>query len=54
MRPEWGNLAPGQSRETWGQEESGLGLMSHGVKQREESKGWVIQGPWDSPALWGG
>lgn len=30
---------------------SGLGLMSHGVEQREESKGWMIQGPWDSPAL---
>lgn len=40
--------------ERWGQKESGLGLINHQVEQRKESKGWVIQGPWASPALWGG
>lgn len=34
-------------------QEQGLGLMSQGIGEREESQGWVTHGPWDSLALWG-
>ena len=38
-------MVTGRGRESRGQEESGLGLMSHAAAEREESKGWVIRGP---------